>query len=107
MMMRYWMTTDEFERVVSDYFGDRVAFYDHSNDVFGVAFDDGIIAEIARDDIDSTAREGIFFLCDMWAGMDAKYSIGEAWVKEAIQRAREVQIGKLLVDGNWDNSEDA
>src|SRR5699024_11585218 len=79
----------------------------HSNDVFGVAFDDGIIAEIARDDIDSTAREGIFFLCDMWAGMDAKYSIGEAWVKEAIQRAREVQIGKLLVDGNWDNSEDA
>lgn len=101
------MTTDEFERVVSDYFGDRVERYDHDGEWSFVVFSDGVEAEIKRDDIDGTARNGIFFLCDMWAGLDAAEGISYTWAVEAIRRAREVQIGKLLVDGSWDNGGDA
>lgn len=101
------MTTDEFERIVSDFYGERVESYKHEGDVSRVAFSDGVIAKIDRDDIDSTARDGIFFLCDMWAGLSAAHDVSNAWVHEAIRRAREVQIGKLLLDGKWDNGEDA
>lgn len=98
------MTTGEFERVVGDYFGDRVERYEHKDgEVSSVTFVDGITAEIKRFFPDDAARDGIFFLCDMWAGLDADEGISYTWAKEAIKRAREVQIGKLIIDGNWDD----
>ena len=95
------MTTDEFERVVSEFYGDRVESYDHEDSVSIVAFADGIVAEIDRNDIERSAREGIFFLCDLWSGLDAAHPVSDVWTKEAIKRAREVQIGKILLEGGW------
>lgn len=101
------MTTDEFERIVGDYFGGLVEYFDHDGEISRVACRDGVIAEIDRSNIDSTARDGIFFLCDMWAGLSAAHDVSNAWIHEAIRRAREVQIGKLLIDGIWDIGEEA
>lgn len=101
------MTTDEFESIVGDFYGDHVELYEHYDVISRVTFKDGITAEIDYSDIDRTAREGIFFLCDMWAGLDADEGISFTWAKEAIRYAREVQIGKLLIDGIWNNGEDA
>lgn len=97
------MTTDEFERIVSDFYGDRVESYDHKGSVSSVTFADGITAEIERFFPDDAARNGIFFLCDMWAGLNADRPVSDAWIKEAVTCAREVQIGKLLIDGKWDD----
>ena len=99
------MTTEEFESVVGDYFGDRVEFYIHEGEMSSVTFHDGIEANIRRFFPDDDARDGIFFLCDMWAGLDASEGISYTWAQEAVKRAREVQICKLLIDGSWDNGE--
>lgn len=97
------MTTEQFERVVGEYYGDSVKLYKHDGEVSSVVFSDGITAEIRRDNTDGDARNGIFFLCDMWAGVSADHPVSDAWIKEAITCAREVQIGKLLIDGSWDD----
>lgn len=97
------MTTDEFESMVSQHFGeDAIDSFEHDGDESLVTFVDGAKSSIDRKS-PTPVSESIFVLTDVAAGLDASEPLTEAWSNLIVSSARQVMIGKLMFDGSWDN----